>query len=433
MRGFIQGSLWALVLGGIGVSTVSYLDDQGKLGLGGPLAPAATAPDVMLADPMLGAAPAFGDLPRMPFDARAPFIDPFVPRLTNIALLPAMPVIDDASTPLPIQAIVDTPELPENDQEQPAAVVDVPAPEADTATVAEPLPQVDTQEAPVETVDSAPQIVEPDEDGAQVAAETTEDSSTGVVINRLGTSPTEPAGESAEVVVATDADEVVPALRRYAAPFENPDDLPLLAIVLIDGGAGSGDAAAVAALDFPVTVVVNALAPDAAAQLQAYRAAGAEVAMELALPQGALPADVEVAFEAAIALMDEAAMLYSSGNDAVQSSRQVTTQVMQVLAANGMGFVAEERGLGGAIRVAQQAAVPAAAIGRDLDGGRESADAIARALDQAAFRARQSGDTVLMARLNATTLGVLRDWAAANQGAGTAIGPVSALMLSAQE
>ena len=94
-----------------------------------------------------------------------------------------------------------------------------------------------------------------------------------------------------------------------------------------------------------------------------------------------------------------------------------------------MGFVAEERGLGGAVRAALQADVPAAAIARDLDGRGESAGAIGRALDQAAFRARQSGDAVLLARLDEATLAVLRDWAAANAGTGTVVGPVSAILL----
>ena len=47
MRGFIQGSIWALLLGGVAVSTMSYLDDEGIVQFGGEVAPASEAPAAM--------------------------------------------------------------------------------------------------------------------------------------------------------------------------------------------------------------------------------------------------------------------------------------------------------------------------------------------------------------------------------------------------
>ena len=422
MRGFIQGSIWALLLGGVAVSTMSYLDDEGIVQFGGEVAPASEAPAAMTHFSGVLAAPGETDLPRMPRDARAPFTDPFVPLLANVAVQPVLPAIDGALVPAPVVAEAEA-ETPDEPVTSDASV---------TTTEAEPLPEVDTADATVETTAQAPEAVEPAEDGNQPPADDGQSDENGVVVNRLGTSSSQPAGQVAEVVEEAEVAEDAPALLRYAAPFENPEGLPLLAIVLIDDGAGGDTVSAVANLGFPVTIVVNALAPDAEAQMRAYRGAGAEVAMELALPRGAQPADVEVAFEAALGIMSDAAMLFSSGGDVIQGNRQVTGQVMQVLSDLGMGFVAEERGLGGAIRAAGQADVLAAPVERDLDGGGESASAIARALDQAAFRARQTGDTVLLARLDEATLAVLRDWAAANDGSGTAIGPVSALLLGNQ-
>jgi polysaccharide deacetylase 2 family uncharacterized protein YibQ len=281
-------------------------------------------------------------------------------------------------------------------------------------------------------VPPAPAIIGTPEADDGSPALRTEDTGTGVVINRLGVQPSAPAGQAAEIIEEVTVDPDAPDLERFAAAFENPDALPVLAILLVEGGTIGDPAAAVAGLGFAPTVVVNALAPDAADQLQAYRAAGAEVAMELALPVGALPSDVEVAFEAALGLLPEAAMLYSAGGGVVQGDRQVTAQVMEVLAARGMGFVAEEQGLGSAVRSAGQAGVPSVAVARDLDGRGESAGAIARALDQAAFRARQSGNVVLRARLDEATLAVLRDWAAENTDTGTIIGPVSGILVGGE-
>lgn len=450
MRGFIQGVVWGLILGGGGLATASYLTDDTRGAASGPspvaampaaVASAAEAPFVQATAPDSFSLPAATDLPRMPALARAPFVDNWVPVLTNIARMPELPLLDGNSTPpepAPAPAAEEVAVAPE-----PALVAvpvttpeptSVPEPEpvleAAPKPEPEPLPEVDTSDAPVAEPEPAPVIAELQDNSAAPTQSEAASSGTAVVVNRLGTGTTETPGQVAEVIPETEElPEDAPALMRYAATFENPEDVPVLAIILMDTGDIADPVAAVADLGFAPTVVVNALAPDAANRLAAYRAAGAEVAMELALPTGAVPADVEVAFEAALGLMPEAAMLFSAGGDVIQGQRQVTTQVMQVLGARGMGFVAEERGLGGAIRTAEQFGVAAASIARDLDGGGDSAAAIGRSFDQAAFRARQTGDAVLLARITPQTLAVLRDWAAANAGGGTVIGPASAVLL----
>lgn len=442
MRGFIQGVVWGLILGGGGLATTSYLTDDTRGAASGPspvaampaaVASAAEAPFVQATAPDSFSPPAATDLPRMPALARAPFVDNWVPVLTNIARMPELPLLDGNSTP-PEPAPAPVAEVVAAAPEPAPVVVQETAPEPEpvpeTEPEPEPLPEVDTSDAPVAEPEPAPVIAELQDNSAAPTQSEAASSGTAVVVNRLGTGTTETPGQVAEVIPETEElPEDAPALLRYAAAFENPEDAPVLAIILMDTGDIADPVAAVADLGFAPTVVVNALAPDAADRLAAYRAAGAEVAMELALPTGAVPADVEVAFEAALGLMPEAAMLFSAGGDVIQGQRQVTTQVMQVLGARGMGFVAEERGLGGAIRTAEQSGVAAASIARDLDGGGDSAAAIGRSLDQAAFRARQTGDAVLLARITPQTLAVLRDWAAANAGGGTVIGPASAVLL----
>jgi polysaccharide deacetylase 2 family uncharacterized protein YibQ len=141
---------------------------------------------------------------------------------------------------------------------------------------------------------------------------------------------------------------------------------------------------------------------------------------------------VEVAFEAAFQFLPEAAMLFSLGTGAIED-RAVMGQVMQILAADGLGFVTVQRGLSDATRAAEQAGVPAATILRDLDGENEDSGAIARALDQAAFRARQTGDVVILGRLTPSTVTALREWTAALDQTSLSIAPVSAILLSQGE
>ena len=235
----------------------------------------------------------------------------------------------------------------------------------------------------------------------------------------------QPNEKTPESVIPDDA----PAIMRFAAPFENPQDVPLISIILIDSGEMPDAAAAVADLGFVPTVIVNGLSASSTALVTAYRASGVEVAMQADLPEGAQPTDVEVAFEAAMALVPEVAMLFSDGTGAMQD-RNVTAQVMQILADKGQGFVAVQRGLNNAARAAEQVDVPAVTVLRDIDGAGEDSRAILRALDQAAFRARQSGNAVLLGRVTPQTMDALRDWAGNVDPDALMIAPVSAVLLS---
>jgi polysaccharide deacetylase 2 family uncharacterized protein YibQ len=259
-----------------------------------------------------------------------------------------------------------------------------------------------------------------------------------VRVIRPGSDTEAPAAEvpldPAEAAVAEAAvDEAEPALRRYAVSFDNPEAKPLMSVILIDdGGLGGGAVAAVGTVPFPVTVAIDALAADAAAKMAAYRAAGIEVMALAALPEGALPMDVEVTLEAAFAALPDSVALLDAGAGGLQSDRAVTEQAMIRLALDGRGFVTASQGLNMALRSAEAVDVPAAVIYRDLDAEGQDARVIRRFLDQAAFRARQQAGVVLVGRVRGDTISALSLWGTANRAGPVTLAPVSATLLGPQ-
>lgn len=492
MKSFIHGSLWGLVVGGMGLGFASLVNEQ-PVFAPGPAAPqlaapqlgaVETSPTIALEVPV-DEAPTFAPVAPLSVVTETPEAAPEV--VTEPAALPQTaqvdPVVDapDATDDPVLESAVDAP-IPQQDTTELAlavpedeVVVEADTPTAELAPVEDPQEPLITiseepfvQDAPAVVVQTTPQepavtedvtptpdlmpepapeavVVEQppaeepevqqleqeaivaDADAPAAITPALPQTNTEVRINRIGV-------DTAEEDVATDAlaEDVLPddrsALQRFAATFENPDDLPLISVVLLDTGAADVEPSALANLGFSPTIAINALSPDAEDAMTAYRAAGLEVAIQADLPDGAQPADVEVAFEAAFAQLPEVAMLFSNGTGALQE-RAVTAQVLEILAADGRGFVTVQRGLGNAARTAEQEGIPAAPVLRDLDGAGEDSGAISRALDQAAFRARQSGDAVLLGRLTPQTIEALRDWAADLDRNALAIAPVSAVLL----
>ncbi len=522
MQSFLQGSLWGLVVGGVGLSFVSLVNEQ-PVFASGPPAPQLAAPQLETVQetpsvalqaseedsPTFTPAPPLNTLPELsdatpqvatesadppqttevataietPQDAADPMLDGTVDApiagTDEAALATAMPESAAPSVPAaPLVVTSDDTQAATSVQDTDApevTVIELGTPRADNAALddasTEPLiviTQVEPEEAETsqpdevvaedaatpaeapaqeevvadapaeETLEPAPSrdaasIVEDPTPTPQVAetgppATVTPElpqTNAAVRINRPGADTDEvPEDTTDEDALPDDA----PALLRFAAAFENPDDLPLISVILIDTGAVDAAPAALSELGFVPTVVINALAADAADAMAAYRAAGIEVAMQADLPDAAQPVDVEVAFEAAFAQLPEVAMLFSNGVGALQN-RDVTAQIMEILAADGRGFVTVQQGLGNAARTAQQEGIAAATILRDLDGAGEDSRAITRALDQAAFRARQSGDAILLGRLTPQTVDALREWAADVDRETLAIAPVSAVLL----
>jgi polysaccharide deacetylase 2 family uncharacterized protein YibQ len=247
-----------------------------------------------------------------------------------------------------------------------------------------------------------------------------------------------PAVSAPETAEAAAVPEVFPddprALIRHAAPFEAPGDgRPLLSLVLLDDPALAGAEAAVAALPFPVSVALDPAAEGAAERMAAFRAAGVEILALAALPTGARPVDAAVAYEGILATLPEAVAVLDLGAGGLGSGSAAAPQALGRLARDGRGAVLAEAGLGTALRAAAQAGVPAAALMRDLDGAGQDGRVIRRFLDDAARRAGQEGNVVLLARLRPETLSALALWAGARRAQEVAVAPVSALLRAAEE
>ncbi|EBA11712.1 divergent polysaccharide deacetylase family protein [Roseobacter sp. CCS2] len=337
----------------------------------------------------------------------------------------AVPEVVEEETAADIVApVVDTAESNE-------AVVEVePAPDAGESETVVAQDAVRPAGVPETTTDVAEENTS--QQGTAIVADALPPTNTAVRINRPGTTEEEPQPEIAEPAAVDEIADDAPALLRYGVPFDPAEATALISVILIDDGQMADAPAAVAELGFVATVAVNALSSVSTDLAADYRAAGVEVAMQAELPPGAQPTDVEVAFEAARGLVPEVAMLFSDGTGAMQD-RAVTAQVMEILASDGYGFVTVQRGLSNAARAADQAGVSAATIERDIDGAGEDQRMILRALDQAAFRARQTGTAVLLGRVTPETLAALRDWAADIDRETLEIAPVSAVLLRTQQ
>ena len=363
----------------------------------------------------------------------AALASPDVP-VTVIADAPELQVVDEIEVPLPDVAEI-APQTADPVEEpveqvvspQAAQTQEVPADTPDDTPllaqvdVPAPSPVIIEPQAPAAPTEAAPQVEEVEEETRRVST---------VRVNRPGAEPVEPVGQEAEVVPDDDLEvaEGTPAMTRFGAPFENAEGLPLLSFVLVDDGDVADGASALADLGMPVTVVLDASAPDVGARMSAYRAAQIEVGLKTSLPLRATPSDVEVTFAAALSVLPETVMMLSLGDDGVEQNRAVTTQVMEVLAAEGRGLVTVQRGFGNALRAAAQANVPAATILADLsdEGGNDAA--LARALDQSAFRARQTGSAVMLGKLDAATLAALGAWVLDLDNDEVKLAPVTAIL-----
>ena len=250
----------------------------------------------------------------------------------------------------------------------------------------------------------------------------------GVVVRRPGADAAiapEPAPEETPAI-----DEDAPALVRFGAFFDNPADLPLMSVVLIDDGIMPNGARALADVPFPVTVALDPSQPGASARMDAYAAAGIEIAALAAVPDGATAADAAVALEGTFDALPRAVALIGTDNNQLPSATDTLGQIVAMLADDGRGLLVPDTGLNSGLRAATSAEVPAATIFRDLDDNDQDARVIRRFVDQAAFRARQQPGVVLLGRVRAETVSALILWGQANRAGQVALAPLSATLLA---
>ena len=288
----------------------------------------------------------------------------------------------------------------------------------------QPVDEMEDQAPEVET-DRLPRI------GDATESEGEDSGGSLPVVRRLGDSSEEdaPASEGEETVeTAPAAPAEGPALAVNRVPFDNAEGAPLISVVLRHEGTALPDTATLEALPETIAFAVDAAGAGAADIAAAYRAAGREVVMIPALPAGATPQDVEVAMRVNLETVSQAVAIMDPEGGNFGTDRSGVRQMMDVIAASGHGVITFPRGLNAAHQLAEQADLPRGLIFRDIDGKGENAGAIARSLDRAAFRARQSDAVILVGSTDDLTVRTVVEWAAANRGESVRLAPVSAAL-----
>ncbi|MFY0311061.1 divergent polysaccharide deacetylase family protein [Leisingera sp. D0M16] len=333
----------------------------------------------------------------------------------------------------------------------PAPEPEQPAEEEATAAVAEPqvtAPLPEVQQAPdpqaaspvlVPDIGAAPQATMLPVIGAAPAASVEEEAEQAaeepaaaepeqeVLAPRIGT-PVVPLTERdkpRETALSGSQTLDKPPFLAFSEPFDNPEDRPLMSIVLIDD-AGAVGAEALAEFPYPLSFAIDPEDPDAAAKMAARRAAGFEVLMLADLPRAATPQDAETALEVWRRRLPEAVAILEGVETGVQGNRPLSDQVAAMAASAGYGLLMQNSGLNTVQKLALQDGVPAGVVFRDFDGAGQDPRAIRRFLDQAAFRARQEGAVIMLGRLRPDTISALLIWGLQDRASRVALAPVSA-------
>lgn len=251
----------------------------------------------------------------------------------------------------------------------------------------------------------------------------------GVVVNRA-------VNKSADIKpaeVAKQADKRPIAVN--AQLFENSDDKPMVAIVLIDDGSeaisseGNESLKKLKEFPYPVSIAVDTSVSDAADRMTLYRQNGIEVLAMIDMPQGAKATDVETVVSASLLKMPDVVGVLEGLGTGLQGKREVADQVAAILAQTGHGLVSQNRGLNTAPKLARKEGVPADPVFRDLDADGQNERVMRRALDQAAFRAGQEGGVVMQGRLRGETIAALALWGLEDRASSVAVAPISAVLL----
>ncbi len=472
-RGFLAGALWGVVVSGVvaGVASVLIPLPQERRGaLTVPVVPqeAETVaqpgqdpqdaqdpqaePEDEAAEP--DEAPAVADV------ARRPAVEePVVP-----ADAPRVEVSDDAEVDPQEAGELSTAPRPDAETEE-VALVDPPAEQTiEKPQALEGAPQVDAVDSPqlqvpqvadeisISTDPVQPRVPdvpaddsgfaqrEPEEDQAPRLPQVGQDDATDEgedlrpAIGKPAVSLVDRDAEAEGEAEPSTPREVVQGaarpLEKFAAPVAVAQDKPQMAIILIDDGQGPLGAEAIEAFPFPVSLAVQADAPDAAERATRYRSRGFEVLAMLDVPQGATAADTEVAVSAALGAVPDVIGLIEGIATGLQGSRDVSAQVAQALLASGHGLVMLPNGLNTAQALAAREGVPSVTVFRDFDGEGQDNRVKRRFLDQAAFKARQDGQVVMLGRMSADTISALLLWGLQDRASSVALVPVSAILLA---
>lgn len=218
-----------------------------------------------------------------------------------------------------------------------------------------------------------------------------------------------------------------PPIKAYGVAFENPDNRPLMAIVLIDDENSLG-AEALADFPYPISFAVDPSDPGAADKIARHRAAGFEVVLLADLDPQATAQDAEVTLSVWLNALPGVVALLEGPKTGIQGNRDLSDQVTAIVGEAGLGLIMQARGLNTAFKLAARDGVPAALVFRDFDGAGQTPVVMRRFLDQAAFRAGQSGGVIMLGRLRPETISALLVWGLQDRVSRVAVVPVSAVL-----
>lgn len=218
-----------------------------------------------------------------------------------------------------------------------------------------------------------------------------------------------------------------PPIAAFAQPFDNPDDRPLMAIVLVDDDKSIGTEA-LRDFPYPVTFALDPSDPEATAKMAAHRAAGFETVMIADLAPEATPQDAETAFELWQNSLPETVAILEGARTGFQGNRALSDQVTTIAQTTGWGLVTQSNGLNTAQKLASRAGIPSSVVFRDFDSAGQTPTIMRRFLDQAAFRARQEGGVIMLGRVQPDTVSALVLWGLQDRAQRVALAPISAIL-----
>lgn len=377
-------------------------------------APAAPAVPHVADEALAGGEAGIGALPPAP-----------TAREEGIAGLSALlrPLADDDTALLPaIGALpVDEP-VPEAPPAEPPATDPASEEETPGDAAAEPATRPPEDDAAPEGDGTAERI----EPGLRRSVE-------GVVVGRLPSIGTpEAADEAVADAAAEEAESTpeLPAYLRHAAAFDNDAGLPLMTVLLLDTVADEAAEAALRALDFPVSIILDPGDEDVARRAALYREAGHEIVlMPIGLPPMATASDIEVNFAAWGEKLPEVVALIDTETGVLRGNIMLARNVLPVLAEDGHGLILHGGGLGGLRRTASGEGVASARVFRSIDDDGENRHRIRRYLDRAVFEAQQNGQVVVIGRAaHEETIAALALWRAEGRAGDVTLAPVSAVL-----
>jgi|GEM_PF-966813 len=334
---------------------------------------------------------------------------------------------------------------PEGQQEDAEAAGDDETATADNDTDAAPAGRAPRETAEAEPATEDDPSLSPDERVALAEAENPEAGptlpSSNLIERRMqGIGPdigtpgpgAGPAPSAAPSVTATpleiDPDAPVAELTGdpmvdFRQPFENPGDLPVMAVILLDYGGPM--------IDVPVnaTIALDATLPDAAERAAAYFAMGFEVAVMPDMTGGGSAEDTAQALRASLSAVPFSLAVVEDPSRPLGTASDTVETILDGLSDSGHGLVTLPQGQNRAQQLAARAEVPAGLVFRQIDNQGQDLAAVKRFLDNAAFRARQQETVILLGRNRPETTGAILEWRLGNRASSVELAPLSAVLV----